>query len=156
MGAIASLTKRNFIATSSRARSRSSMLIVYEKEGIYHEHVVIGRHLNHLMFVGDGIDRTMITGSKRGFGELDDRKMFSSGISLPLLVLWFHCASLLLGLWESRWIIACYLKSVFAMWETLKFEEVNMKCNLARGKPVVFSVFLKSRFDGYVEVCVLC
>ncbi|GAB2236360.1 hypothetical protein Droror1_Dr00028223, partial [Drosera rotundifolia] len=61
MDAIASLTKRNLIATSSRARSRSSVLIVYVKEGIYHEHVVIGRHLNHLMFVGDGIDRTIIT-----------------------------------------------------------------------------------------------
>ncbi|KAL9261823.1 putative pectinesterase/pectinesterase inhibitor 36, partial [Drosera capensis] len=64
MDAVASLTKRNLIATSSRARSRSSVLIVYVKEGIYHEHVVIGRHLNHLMFVGDGIDRTIITGSR--------------------------------------------------------------------------------------------
>ncbi|GAB2213157.1 hypothetical protein Droror1_Dr00021178 [Drosera rotundifolia] len=64
MDAIASLTKRDLIATSSRARSRSLVLIVYVKEGIYHEHVVIGRHLNHLMFVEDGIDRTIITGSR--------------------------------------------------------------------------------------------
>ncbi|GMH17228.1 hypothetical protein Nepgr_019069 [Nepenthes gracilis] len=39
-------------------------VIVYVKAGIYSEKVEVGRHHRNIMFVGDGIDRTVVTGGR--------------------------------------------------------------------------------------------
>ncbi|GAA0163297.1 esterase [Lithospermum erythrorhizon] len=44
--------------------NRRCRTIVYVKAGIYHEKMEIGRDLKNVMFVGDGIDRTIVTGNK--------------------------------------------------------------------------------------------
>lgn len=43
-----------------RQRHRSRRLVVYVKSGIYKEYVEVNAH--NIMFVGDGIDRTVVTG----------------------------------------------------------------------------------------------
>ncbi|XP_015869594.4 probable pectinesterase/pectinesterase inhibitor 36 [Ziziphus jujuba] len=45
-------------------QSRPYRAIVYVKSGVYNEKVEIPRNLNNVMFVGDGIDRTIVTGSR--------------------------------------------------------------------------------------------
>ncbi|ONK68500.1 uncharacterized protein A4U43_C05F12410 [Asparagus officinalis] len=37
--------------------------IVYVKSGVYEEYVEIARNLRNMMFVGDGIDKTIVTGN---------------------------------------------------------------------------------------------
>lgn len=44
--------------------TRPERTIVYVKSGTYRENVEIGRGLDNLMFVGDGIDKTIVTGNK--------------------------------------------------------------------------------------------
>uniref|UniRef100_A0A7N0TDB7 Pectinesterase n=1 Tax=Kalanchoe fedtschenkoi TaxID=63787 RepID=A0A7N0TDB7_KALFE len=51
-------------AMSKMGRNRPSRFIVHVKAGVYNENVEIGRHLKNVMFVGDGIDKTVVTGSK--------------------------------------------------------------------------------------------
>ncbi|CAI9770322.1 unnamed protein product [Fraxinus pennsylvanica] len=38
--------------------------VVYVKSGVYHEKVDVGRDLKNVMFVGDGIDKTIVTGNQ--------------------------------------------------------------------------------------------
>ncbi|KAI8026133.1 putative pectinesterase/pectinesterase inhibitor 36 [Camellia lanceoleosa] len=45
-------------------RRRSKKAIIYLKSGVYNEKVEIGRKMKNLMFVDDGIDKTIITGSR--------------------------------------------------------------------------------------------
>ncbi|KAL8062469.1 hypothetical protein ABFX02_02G149600 [Erythranthe guttata] len=42
---------------------RNERVVVYVKSGVYREKVEIGRGLNNIMFVGDGIDKTIVTGN---------------------------------------------------------------------------------------------
>ncbi|XP_009628695.1 probable pectinesterase/pectinesterase inhibitor 36 [Nicotiana tomentosiformis] len=51
------------VAALSRI-TRPERTIVYVKSGVYRENVEIGRELKNLMFVGDGIDKTIVTGNK--------------------------------------------------------------------------------------------
>lgn len=51
------------VAALSRM-TRPERTIVYVKSGTYSENVEIGRGLNNLMFIGDGIDKTIVTGNK--------------------------------------------------------------------------------------------
>lgn len=50
-------------ALSRLGRNRAQRVVVYVKSGVYKERVDIGRHLNNIMFVGDGIDKTIVTGN---------------------------------------------------------------------------------------------
>lgn len=38
--------------------------VIYVKSGVYNEKVDIGINLKNVMFVGDGIDQTIVTGNK--------------------------------------------------------------------------------------------
>ncbi|EEF50348.1 pectinesterase 2 [Ricinus communis] len=51
------------VAAASK-RSGSGRFIIYVKAGVYNENVEIGTKLKNLMFVGDGIGKTIVTGSK--------------------------------------------------------------------------------------------
>ncbi|KAM7261156.1 hypothetical protein ACFE04_026631 [Oxalis oulophora] len=54
-------------AVASLARmgsNRPQRVIIYVKAGIYNEKVEIGRNMKNVMFVGDGIDRTVVTGRR--------------------------------------------------------------------------------------------
>ncbi|XP_011017534.1 PREDICTED: probable pectinesterase/pectinesterase inhibitor 36 [Populus euphratica] len=43
---------------------RNQRVIFYVKAGVYNEKVVIKKNMENLMFVGDGIDRTIVTGNR--------------------------------------------------------------------------------------------
>lgn len=51
-------------ALGGMGHSRPQRAIIHVKSGVYNEKVEIPRHLTNLMFVGDGIDRTIVTGSR--------------------------------------------------------------------------------------------
>lgn len=51
-------------AMSKMGKNRPERFIVHVKAGVYNENVEIGRDLKNVMLVGDGIDKTIITGSK--------------------------------------------------------------------------------------------
>ncbi|KAJ8748967.1 hypothetical protein K2173_013405 [Erythroxylum novogranatense] len=42
----------------------SGRIIIHVKAGVYNEQVEIGEHLRNVMLVGDGMDKTIVTGSK--------------------------------------------------------------------------------------------
>ena len=46
------------------APQNSKRYVIYVKAGVYNENVVISKTLTNLMLIGDGMDRTVITGSK--------------------------------------------------------------------------------------------
>ncbi|XP_058086501.1 pectinesterase 2-like [Magnolia sinica] len=45
-------------------RKGSGRFVIYVKAGVYKENVVIGNNMDNIMFVGDGIGKTIVTGSK--------------------------------------------------------------------------------------------
>lgn len=45
-------------------RKSNKTYVIYIKEGVYKEYVMVERNMTNLMFVGDGADKTRITGSK--------------------------------------------------------------------------------------------
>lgn len=47
-----------------RRRRGDNRVVVYVKSGTYKENVEIDRHMKNVMFVGDGIDRTVVTGDR--------------------------------------------------------------------------------------------
>ncbi|KAK1390080.1 Pectinesterase [Heracleum sosnowskyi] len=49
---------------ASTKRSGSSRFVIYVKSGVYKENVEITNSMKNLMLVGDGIDATVVTGSK--------------------------------------------------------------------------------------------
>ncbi|KDP28780.1 hypothetical protein JCGZ_14551 [Jatropha curcas] len=51
------------VAAASK-RSGTGRYIIYVKSGTYKENVQIGKSLKNIMFVGDGIGKTIVTGSK--------------------------------------------------------------------------------------------
>lgn len=51
-------------AIARSGQNRPQRVIVHVKSGVYRENVEIGRKLTNLMFVGDGIDKTIVTGNR--------------------------------------------------------------------------------------------
>ncbi|XP_077245102.1 plant invertase/pectin methylesterase inhibitor superfamily [Tasmannia lanceolata] len=51
-------------ALAQRRHRRPPRVVVYVKSGVYAENVGIGGGMKNVMFVGDGIDRTVITGNR--------------------------------------------------------------------------------------------
>ncbi|KAL5101137.1 hypothetical protein RYX36_005464 [Vicia faba] len=51
-------------ALASRGHNRPSRFVIHVKAGVYNEKVEIGSKLHNIMFVGDGIDRTVVTGNR--------------------------------------------------------------------------------------------
>ena len=56
--------KEAIIALSHWKRSSTQRSVIYVKEGTYTENIEIERALKNVMLVGDGIDKTIITGSR--------------------------------------------------------------------------------------------
>ncbi|KAF8027920.1 hypothetical protein BT93_E0753 [Corymbia citriodora subsp. variegata] len=50
--------------TAASKRSGTARYIIYIKAGTYNENIEVGSKLENIMFVGDGIGKTIITGSK--------------------------------------------------------------------------------------------
>ncbi|KAL6322515.1 hypothetical protein AAG906_009817 [Vitis piasezkii] len=51
-------------ALTRMVHKRTQRVVVYVKSGIYNEKVEIGKNLNNVMFVGDGVDKTIITADR--------------------------------------------------------------------------------------------
>ncbi|XP_057807370.1 pectinesterase-like [Salvia miltiorrhiza] len=51
-------------AIARSGRNRPERVVVHVKSGVYKEKVEIGRELSNIMFVGDGIDKTIVTGNR--------------------------------------------------------------------------------------------
>ncbi|KAF5180663.1 Pectinesterase/pectinesterase inhibitor [Thalictrum thalictroides] len=45
-------------------RNRNGRVVIYVKSGVYAENVEIDRNMKNVMFVGDGIDKTVVTGNR--------------------------------------------------------------------------------------------
>ncbi|XP_031269633.1 pectinesterase 2 [Pistacia vera] len=54
----------NEAITAASSRSGSGRYVIYIKAGTYNENIEVGSKLTNIMFVGDGIGKTIITGSK--------------------------------------------------------------------------------------------
>ncbi|KAJ8471288.1 hypothetical protein OPV22_025631 [Ensete ventricosum] len=52
------------VAASAKLRSGTSRFVILVKSGIYNENVVITNSMKNIMMIGDGIDATVVTGSK--------------------------------------------------------------------------------------------
>ncbi|KEH29120.1 putative pectinesterase [Medicago truncatula] len=51
-------------ALASMGHNRPSRAVIHVKAGVYHEKVEIEKKLHNVMFVGDGIDKTIVTGNR--------------------------------------------------------------------------------------------
>lgn len=51
-------------ALASMGHNRPGRAVIHVKAGVYHEKVEIGNKLHSVMFVGDGIDKTIVTGNR--------------------------------------------------------------------------------------------
>jgi len=49
---------------AANKRSGSGRFVIHVKSGVYKENVVIGNKMNNIILVGDGMGKTIITGSK--------------------------------------------------------------------------------------------
>ncbi|KAL3510541.1 hypothetical protein ACH5RR_029942 [Cinchona calisaya] len=49
---------------AAKKRSGTGRFVIYVKKGVYKENVVVTKTMKNIMFVGDGIDATIVTGSK--------------------------------------------------------------------------------------------
>ncbi|KAL6004899.1 hypothetical protein ACLOJK_005457 [Asimina triloba] len=56
--------KEAVAAVARRARNRAERVVIYVKSGVYAENVEIRRGVKNVMLVGDGIDKTVITGNR--------------------------------------------------------------------------------------------
>ncbi|KAL8461564.1 hypothetical protein ACS0TY_032883 [Phlomoides rotata] len=52
------------LAAAAKSRSGSKRFVIYVKKGIYKENVEVKRSMKNIMLIGDGIDATLVTGSK--------------------------------------------------------------------------------------------
>ncbi|KAF2308396.1 hypothetical protein GH714_006718 [Hevea brasiliensis] len=52
------------VAASVNRRSGTKRFVIYVKKGVYKENVEIKKSMKNLMFIGDGIDSTVVTGNK--------------------------------------------------------------------------------------------
>ena len=58
-------TINDAVAALSRiGHDGSQRIIIYVKSGVYNENVEIERNLKNVMFVGDGMDKTIVTGNR--------------------------------------------------------------------------------------------
>jgi pectinesterase len=59
-------TINDAVAAVSRMgrRKRSERVIIYVKSGVYTENVEIEWNMKNVMFVGDGMDKTIVTGNR--------------------------------------------------------------------------------------------
>ncbi|KAL6004904.1 hypothetical protein ACLOJK_005462 [Asimina triloba] len=53
---------------AASARSGSGRFVIYVKAGVYKENIELGKSLKNIMFVGDGIGMTVVTGSRSVVG----------------------------------------------------------------------------------------
>lgn len=58
------MTISEAVTASVKRRSGTSRFVIYVKRGVYKENVEITKSMKNLMLVGDGIDATVVTGSK--------------------------------------------------------------------------------------------
>ncbi|KAK4484149.1 hypothetical protein RD792_011369 [Penstemon davidsonii] len=52
------------LAAVGKQRRGKKRFVIYVKRGIYKENVVVKKSMKNLMFIGDGIDETVVTGNK--------------------------------------------------------------------------------------------
>ena len=52
------------VALSRMGHDGSQRIIIYVKSGVYNENVEIERNMKNVMFVGDGMDKTIVTGNR--------------------------------------------------------------------------------------------
>ncbi|XP_038680886.1 probable pectinesterase/pectinesterase inhibitor 36 [Tripterygium wilfordii] len=52
------------VAVAGMGKMRSQRVIIYVKAGVYNEKVELDKHTTNIMLVGDGIDRTIVTGNR--------------------------------------------------------------------------------------------
>ncbi|KAF8034874.1 hypothetical protein BT93_C1024 [Corymbia citriodora subsp. variegata] len=52
------------VALARMGENRPERAVIYVKSGVYDEKVEIGRDVKNVMFVGDGMDQTVVTGSR--------------------------------------------------------------------------------------------
>ncbi|XP_052184331.1 pectinesterase-like [Diospyros lotus] len=57
------------VAASSKRRSGDARFVIYVKAGVYREKIEIGSSMRNLMFVGDGIGATVVTGDRNRGGS---------------------------------------------------------------------------------------
>jgi len=51
-------------ALAAMGHNRPARAVIHVKSGVYHEKVEIGQKLHNVMLVGDGIDKTIVTGNR--------------------------------------------------------------------------------------------
>lgn len=51
-------------ALKRRNRNGNKRIVIYVKSGVYREYVEIGSNMRKLFFVGDGVDKTIVTGNR--------------------------------------------------------------------------------------------
>lgn len=51
-------------AIARSGHNRPERVVVHVKSGVYKEKVEIGRDMKNIMFVGDGMDRTIVSGNR--------------------------------------------------------------------------------------------
>ncbi|KAM2379768.1 hypothetical protein EV1_040171 [Malus domestica] len=69
------------IALARMGHRRTQRIIIYVKSGMYAEKVEIHRDVKNVMLVGDGIDKTIITGSHSVVGDDSTRSSATVGVS---------------------------------------------------------------------------
>ncbi|KAK4423418.1 putative pectinesterase/pectinesterase inhibitor 6 [Sesamum alatum] len=52
------------LAAAAKRRNGTKRFVIYVKRGVYKENIEVKKSMKNLMFVGDGIDGTIVTGSK--------------------------------------------------------------------------------------------
>lgn len=58
-------TINDAVAALSRTSHRpSERIVIYVKSGVYSEKVEIGKNIKNVMLVGDGMDKTIVTGNR--------------------------------------------------------------------------------------------
>lgn len=83
-------------ALTHGANGRNRRVVVHVKAGIYNEKVEIGRNLKNLMFVGDGIGRTIITADRNVHDGATTRSSATFGTVLILGEMMKGCPSIVL------------------------------------------------------------
>lgn len=68
--------------TAASKRSGSSRYVIYIKAGTYKENIEVGSKLTNIMFMGDGIGKTIVTGSKSVGGGSTTFKSATVGAAL--------------------------------------------------------------------------
>ena len=81
------------VALARMGRGRDQRAIIYVKAGVYNEKVEIGRKLKNVMVVGDGMERTIVTGSR----NVPDGATTISSATFGTYLDLFYCLSYLIN-----------------------------------------------------------